>query len=523
MRKVWLFIACLPVCASLLAAAPAYGLATLQDLSLDPNPILANGTSFGTVTLSEPAASDTTVTLTADPANGVNIPASVTVLTGQSQASFQIDDQGVASTTTISATLNADTVSRDLNVVSSFPHLVLNEVDYDQATTDSASFIEIYNASLADADLTDLAVVLVDGGANAEYGSRSALSSVGCLASGGYLVIANSGVVLTPGALVFQPAKSGDWIQNGMPDGVALVNTASQTVLDALSYEGSITAATITGFPGTYSLVEGTAFGSADTNDNVNSLQRNPNGHDTDNASADWQLGTPTPGGPNGGSASSVPGQCNRAPAFTAIGDRSVTAGQLLSFTVSATDADGDSLTYAASNLPAGAAFDSATRTFSWAPTTLQVGGYPGVHFTVSDGNAAPTAQDITITVNAPSLTDTGGGGGAGTGSETTLPGPTGSDQTPVPAPAPATAAPPPDTKILKLKVKRRTATVTFKGSTGATRFQCKLDKGRFKACKSPKAFKRLKAGKHLVRVRSLNPAGTADPTPAKKRFAVKR
>ncbi|MDI6889065.1 MAG: DNRLRE domain-containing protein [Methanocellales archaeon] len=89
----------------------------------------------------------------------------------------------------------------------------------------------------------------------------------------------------------------------------------------------------------------------------------------------------------------------NRAPVLDPIGDKTVDEGQLLTFTISATDPDGDVLTYSATNLPAGADFDSVTQTFSWTPTYEQAGSYPGVHFEVSDG-LLTDYEDITITVN---------------------------------------------------------------------------------------------------------------------------
>ena len=58
----------------------------------------------------------------------------------------------------------------------------------------------------------------------------------------------------------------------------------------------------------------------------------------------------------------------NRAPVLDPIGDRSVDEGATLGFVVSATDADGQTLTYGASNLPSGATFDPETRTFAWTP-----------------------------------------------------------------------------------------------------------------------------------------------------------
>lgn len=94
----------------------------------------------------------------------------------------------------------------------------------------------------------------------------------------------------------------------------------------------------------------------------------------------------------------------NRAPVLAPIGDKDAVVGSLLTFTVSATDADGDSLTYSASNLPAGATFNAATRIFSWTPADGQEGSYPAVHFEVSDGTSTDS-EDITITVAPKPLT----------------------------------------------------------------------------------------------------------------------
>src|SRR2546428_827247 len=88
----------------------------------------------------------------------------------------------------------------------------------------------------------------------------------------------------------------------------------------------------------------------------------------------------------------------NRAPVLAAIGNKNGSEGSLLTFTVAATDADGDALTYSASGLPAGASFDPATRTFSWTPGFDQAGTYAGVTFTVSDGTA-PASETIAITI----------------------------------------------------------------------------------------------------------------------------
>src|SRR5207237_1171505 len=69
-------------------------------------------------------------------------------------------------------------------------------------------------------------------------------------------------------------------------------------------------------------------------------------------------------------------GNTNRAPVLAPIGSKSGSEGSLLTFTISATDADGDGLTYTTSALPAGASFDAARTTFTWTPGLDQAGPY---------------------------------------------------------------------------------------------------------------------------------------------------
>jgi hypothetical protein len=146
--------------------------------------------------------------------------------------------------------------------------LVINEVDYDQVGTDANGFVEIKNTSGSDIDLSNVDLVAVNGGDSAEY-DRVALT--GTLAAGSHLDIAIE-------------------LQNGAPDGLALLE--GTTLLDALSYEGAITAATIGGQ--TYNLVEGTAIPAAveDSNTAGGSLIRNPDGKDSDDAASDWAFTT---------------------------------------------------------------------------------------------------------------------------------------------------------------------------------------------------------------------------------------
>ncbi len=88
----------------------------------------------------------------------------------------------------------------------------------------------------------------------------------------------------------------------------------------------------------------------------------------------------------------------NSAPRLSPLGDMTIPENGTLQFTLQAYDGDGDALTFVASGLPAGAAFNSPTATFTWQPGFDQAGVYPNITFTVSDGAASDT-ETITITV----------------------------------------------------------------------------------------------------------------------------
>jgi|GEM_PF-5357053 len=87
----------------------------------------------------------------------------------------------------------------------------------------------------------------------------------------------------------------------------------------------------------------------------------------------------------------------NRAPNLDPIGNYTVQTGKNLEFTVSAADPDGDTLTFSAGLLPAGATFDPMTHVFSWTPDQFQSGDTE-ITFFVTDGFASDS-ETITITV----------------------------------------------------------------------------------------------------------------------------
>ncbi|WP_094228336.1 DNRLRE domain-containing protein [Methanolobus psychrotolerans] len=85
------------------------------------------------------------------------------------------------------------------------------------------------------------------------------------------------------------------------------------------------------------------------------------------------------------------------APQFSSIGAQSVEEEQRLSFTVSATDAEEDDLTYTATSLPSGASFDTGTATFTWTPAYGDAGSYEAI-FEVTDGYLTDSVT-VTVTV----------------------------------------------------------------------------------------------------------------------------
>jgi hypothetical protein len=95
----------------------------------------------------------------------------------------------------------------------------------------------------------------------------------------------------------------------------------------------------------------------------------------------------------------------NHPPTLNPIGNKTVQENTLLQFTVNATDPDADPLTYGSSNLPYGATFNPDTRVFSWLPAIGDAGVYPGVRFSITDGEVG-TWEEIIITVTEDTVVD---------------------------------------------------------------------------------------------------------------------
>jgi predicted extracellular nuclease len=166
----------------------------------------------------------------------------------------------------------------------SLPTLLINEIDYDQPSTDTAEFVEILNAGASSADLTGWTLQLVNGSVDTAYAiiDLSGLS----IAPGDYLVVCGNSATVANCDLDVTPDTN--LVQNGSPDAVALLYDGA--VMDAVSYEGD----TILPF------TEGSGAGLEDSPAGTGSIARCPDGADSNQNNVDLVFTTSiTPGAEN--------------------------------------------------------------------------------------------------------------------------------------------------------------------------------------------------------------------------------
>ena len=176
--------------------------------------------------------------------------------------------------------------------------LVINEVDYDQPSTDTTEFLEIKNVSAAPIDLDPYEVVLVNGSSGgAVIYDTIGLPPVSLAAGDFFIVCANATTVPN---CDLDDGPDTNFIQNGDPDAVAIRLTG--VVVDTFSYGG------VTGAPYT----EGSGAGlDDDPGPASGSLGRCADGADTDQNNVDFVFRPSTPGAAN---ACSAPPECLSAP-----------------------------------------------------------------------------------------------------------------------------------------------------------------------------------------------------------------
>lgn len=92
----------------------------------------------------------------------------------------------------------------------------------------------------------------------------------------------------------------------------------------------------------------------------------------------------------------------NRPPVVSGTPAGSVTVGEAYDFTPSASDLDGDELTFSIDGKPPWAAFSTTTGSLSGTPNSNHVGIHGGIEIRVSDGQASSSIGPFSITVNEP-------------------------------------------------------------------------------------------------------------------------
>jgi hypothetical protein len=93
------------------------------------------------------------------------------------------------------------------------------------------------------------------------------------------------------------------------------------------------------------------------------------------------------------------PGGGNAPPTIQGQPGTSVAAGQAYNFRPTASDTNGDTLTFTAANLPSWAALNQSTGAVTGTPDNSDVGTYSGITITVSDGKATAALAAFSITV----------------------------------------------------------------------------------------------------------------------------
>lgn len=100
-----------------------------------------------------------------------------------------------------------------------------------------------------------------------------------------------------------------------------------------------------------------------------------------------------------GCSGSAAVGGANNAPTISGAPPASVKVGESYSFTPTASDPDGDTLTFSVQNRPAWSNFDTPTGTLSGMTVQGDEGSYSNIVITVSDGSAAASLRAFSVAV----------------------------------------------------------------------------------------------------------------------------
>ena len=96
-----------------------------------------------------------------------------------------------------------------------------------------------------------------------------------------------------------------------------------------------------------------------------------------------------------------APTPANSPPTISGTPAGSVQAGSAYSFTPTASDAEGNSLTFSLAGAPSWASFNTGTGALNGTPTAAQIGSYGNIVISVSDGTSSRSLPAFSINVTS--------------------------------------------------------------------------------------------------------------------------
>jgi hypothetical protein len=111
--------------------------------------------------------------------------------------------------------------------------------------------------------------------------------------------------------------------------------------------------------------------------------------------------GSSSSSGGGGGGGSPPPSGSNTAPTISGSPQTAAVTGRVWAFTPTATDPNGDTITFEIQNRPTWASFDSATGRLSGTPTAANVGSFANVVISATDGTGRASLPAFSINVTA--------------------------------------------------------------------------------------------------------------------------
>ncbi|MBK5232426.1 MAG: choice-of-anchor D domain-containing protein [Thermoleophilia bacterium] len=151
---------------------------------------------------------------------------------------------------------------------------------------------------------------------------------------------------------------------------------------------------------------------------------------------------------------------------------------------------------------------DFPTGSSGCAGKTLQPGATCSVAFSFKPTAAGARSASVSVASNATSGTATVPLSGTATAK-------------PVPAPRVTFRKKPKKKYVIRSKSLNKVK-VAFGSNRSGSKFQCRIDRKKFSRCKSPRVFRKIKRGKHTIRVRAIK-AGKTGPAKAVKFKVVRK